>query len=87
MIPVNDFAKCKKTIEFGPFYMKFHAWLSTHNQNIASPSQRANKIRGSIFMALIMFGKLVPSISEGNFGASCFNEHMKEENFENKGQL
>ena len=26
----------------------------------------------SIFMALITFGKLVPSISERNFGASCF---------------
>ena len=38
-------------------------------------------------MALIMFGKLVSSISEGNFGASCFNEHMKEDNCENKGQL
>ena len=38
-------------------------------------------------MALIMFGKLVSSIAEGNFGASCFNEHMKEDNFENKGQL
>ena len=37
-------------------------------------------------MALIMFDKIVSSMSEGNFGASCFNEHMKEDNCENKGQ-
>ena len=63
--------------------MTFYAWLSKYDQNIASPLQRARKIRGSIFM----FGKLVLSIAEGHFGASCFNEHMIEDNCENKGQL
>ena len=84
MIPVNDFAKYKKTIEFGAFYLKFHARLNTRDQNIASPSQRANELRGSIFMVLIMFGKLVSSISEGNFGVLCFNEHIKEDNCQKK---
>ena len=85
MIPVHDLANCVKTIEFGPFYLKCHAWLSTCDQNIASHSQRATRIQGSISMALIMFGKLISSISERNFGASCFSEHMKEWNCENKG--
>ena len=39
-------------------------------------------------MALIMLGKLLSSLSDRNFDhASCFNEHMIENIFENKGQI
>ena len=41
----------------------------------------------SNFMALIMLGKLLSSLSDRNFGASCFNEHMIEKYCENKGQF
>ena len=38
-------------------------------------------------MALIMLGKFLSSLSDRNFGPSCFSEHMIEKMFENKGQL
>ena len=88
VIPNHDFAKCVKTIEFGPFYQRFHAWLSTRDQKMYFPSRRANRFAGSNFMALIMLGKLLPSLSDRKFSPSCFSEHMiQKTNCENKDQL
>ena len=87
MIPVHDFAKCVKTIQFGPFYLRFHAWMSKCDQKMSFPSRRANRFLGSNFMALIMLGKLLSSLSDRKFGPSCFSEHIIEKTFENKGQL
>ena len=87
MIPVHDFAKCVTTIEFGPFYLRFHAWLSTRDQKMSYSSRRADRYLGSNFMALIMLGKLLSSLSDRKFGPSCFSERMIEKNFENKGQF
>ena len=76
MIFVHEFAKCMEAIEFGPSYPRFHACLSTCDQKMSFPSRRANRFLGSNFMALIMLGKLLSTLSDRKFGPSCFSEHM-----------
>ena len=77
----------RETIEFGPFWLRYYAWLSTCDQNMSFPSRRASRFLGSNFKTLIMLGKLLSSPSDRKFGSSCFSEHMIEKNCENKGQL
>ena len=87
MIFVHEFAKCMETIEFGPSYPRFHAGLSRCDQKMYFSSRRANRFLGSNFMALIVLGKLLSSLSDRKFGPSSFSEHMIEKNCENKGQI